>query len=299
MKRFAVIVPVYQSQATLAACLTSLAAQRFSDFDVVLVDSSPGEACLRIAEKFDFHLIRPGKRLWMHEARRLGIESSQSEFIVFSDPDCIAAPDWLERIDDAIGQGHDLIGGAIACWPEGYWQQVAHQIKFWLWQPGIAPRSFRQPPFDSLASANMAIRRTWYDRVGGLDARMISADTLICYQSAQSGVAPFFQSHAVVSHIHGPITLRALLRERWSRSQDFFRMRSRQWRRPHACRVLFLLGWPFLVLRMLGWRALHAVRTRTLNAFLAALPWIALCECAWMLGQTLAATRLPKPGRRA
>lgn len=292
MKRFTIVVPVYRSQDTLEACLKSLLAQNYPDYDIVLVDSSPDESSLRIAEKYQVRVIRSTTRLWMHEARQRGINVSESDFIVFTDPDCVAAPDWLQRLDDATGLGHKLIGGAIACFPGGYWENVAHQIKFWLWQPGVPSGLYKTPPFDNLPTANMAISRDWLSSLGGINQVFTSADTLLCYQSQAAGEPPYFQSSAIVAHIHGPITLRMLVRERWRRSQDFYYMRNEFWRWPSSAVLVFLFGWPLLVARTFIWRVMHAHRTRTCCLLLTTLPWVILCDISWMLGQTLAAIRL-------
>ncbi|HPN33965.1 MAG TPA: glycosyltransferase family 2 protein [bacterium] len=287
--RFSVIIPAYRSDETLAACLQGFHLQRYADYELILVDSSPNDRCRSIAERYGVHLIRSEKRLWMHQARAVGIAASQGEILVFTDPDCVPAPDWLEQIDEAARAGHRLIGGAIACFPGGYWTYVAHQAKFWLWQPGRPPRVYDRPPFDSLATANLAIDRDWYKILDGLDQKFVAADTLLCFHSSAQGVMPYFQSTAVVHHIHVNVTLATLVRERWQRGQDYFRMRRAFKKWPSAVRLVFLLGWLFLVLRTLYWQGMQAWRTRTIGLFAKTWPWLLVCNSAWMLGQTWAA----------
>ncbi len=289
--RFSVIIPAYCSEETLTACLHGFRSQRYADYEIIVVDSSPNDRCRSIAENFDVQLIRSDKRLWMHQAREKGIAASQGEILVFTDPDCVPAPDWLEQIDEAARRGQRLIGGAIACFPGGYWTDVAHQAKFWLWLPGRPPLVYDQPPFDTLASANLAIDRDWYKTLGGLDQTFVAADTLLCLHSSSQGVKPYFHSTAIVQHIHANVTLPTLLRERWHRGQDYFCMRRafRKW--PSTVKLLFLAGWPFFALRTLTWQGLQARRTRTSGLFAKTWPWLLVCNCAWMLGQTWAALK--------
>ena len=42
--RVSVVIPAYRSAATIAGTLTALRAQRFRDFETVVVDSSPDDA---------------------------------------------------------------------------------------------------------------------------------------------------------------------------------------------------------------------------------------------------------------
>ena len=293
--RFSIIIPVYRSHATLRDCLQSLQALRGTNFEVILVDSSPDDACVDIARDFPaFRLIRSKQRLWMHAARRRGVASSSGEILLFTDPDCLFNSDWLEQLELALKRNHALVGGSVACATRGYWQKTAHLIKFWLWLPQQAPAPFRYAPFDNLVTANMAVKRQWYDALGGWDVHYISADTLFCYHSLARGVVPYFQATAIVHHIHTHITLFSLMRERWQRGQDFFRMRRYFKKWPIAFSWLFIFGWPMLTMRAILRRMKQALRTKTAWAFFFSLPWICLCECAWMLGQTRAAIQLLK-----
>ena len=99
--RVSVIVPVYQSEATLERCLDALDAQTLRDFEAIFVDSSPGEASglllQRRAEPW-LRVERSTKRLWMHAARNLGARLARSDVLVFTDPDCVPEPAWLELI---------------------------------------------------------------------------------------------------------------------------------------------------------------------------------------------------------
>jgi len=85
--------------------------------------------------------------------------------------------------------------------------------------------------------------------------------------------------------------LATLLRERWQRGQDYFRMRRAFKKWPSAVKLLFLAGGPFFVLRTLYWQGLQARRTRTCGLFAKTWPWLLVCNSAWTLGQTWAALK--------
>lgn len=95
--QLSVIVPVYNAERYLGACVDSLLAQTFTDFELILADngSTDGshELCVRYAAE------NPGRvRLLtlpepsVSAARNAGIEAAEGHFITFMDAD-----DWAEK----------------------------------------------------------------------------------------------------------------------------------------------------------------------------------------------------------
>ena len=69
-----VVVPLYLSEETLAGFLDALRAQTFCDFEAILVDSGPTEACERIVARRVEPLVyvRSAVRLFPQAARNAG-----------------------------------------------------------------------------------------------------------------------------------------------------------------------------------------------------------------------------------
>lgn len=279
--RFSVIIPVYLSHETLPFCIEGLQRQDFRDFEVIFVDSSPD---LRSAEVIksasSFRLVRSEKRLWMFAARNLGVQHSQGAILVFTDPDCIPAADWLSRLDESFQEGHNIVGGSIACSSDEPFQQLAHFVKFWRWLPGGISGSIPDQP-----TANFAVARNLFESLGGFSDEFIACDTLFCSRLLQSGHEIFFNARAVVQHIHENVTLRSLLRERFRRGIDFAQMRStlREWNTRKS--VLFLATFWLLPLRHLLWKIVIAAQRGFLWSVLLLSPLILLCDYSWMAGQ--------------
>src|SRR5688572_1234839 len=112
MPRVSVIIPAYNSQATIAATLEALRRQAFEDFEAIVVDSSPGEETARlVADRFpEVRFQRSRQRLLPHGARNRGVEMAAGELLVFTDPDCVPAPDWLASLVSAHDQGNPVVG---------------------------------------------------------------------------------------------------------------------------------------------------------------------------------------------
>ncbi len=114
MSRFTVVIPVYRSEDYLPACLDSLKAQTFADWDAVIVldgstDSSPQIA--RSYEKDDprFHVVELPCNQGRHAARKAGVAHAAGEYVCFLDSDDTFEPELFAKLDAAL-----LVHGAEA-----------------------------------------------------------------------------------------------------------------------------------------------------------------------------------------
>ena len=113
-----IIVPVYQAEKLIEACIQSELDQTCQDWELVLVDDgstdSSGIICDRFAEEDKrihvFHQENKG----VSEARNMGIMNASGEFIAFLDSDDRFEPDMLSKLlsaayehkADSAGCGH-------------------------------------------------------------------------------------------------------------------------------------------------------------------------------------------------
>ncbi len=126
-----VIVPVYNIERYLPACLDSLLAQTHRDFEIVVVDdgSDDGSAAIihRYAERHP-ELIRPLSKPngGLSDARNHGIDHARAAYLAFVDGDDLVAPTMLERLYAcAQRSGADLVVCGIENFVDGE-QQGAH-----------------------------------------------------------------------------------------------------------------------------------------------------------------------------
>jgi len=100
MPQISVIVPVYNVEKYLHACLDSILAQTFTDFELILIDDgspdSSGKICDEYAEKDNrirvFHQENQGQAA----ARNFGVAQAKADWIHFVDSDDIIHPQMLE-----------------------------------------------------------------------------------------------------------------------------------------------------------------------------------------------------------
>src|SRR5919199_4012680 len=96
MPRISVVVPIYNVEPYLATCLQSLVDQRFTDFEVVVVDDGSTDGSRAIAEEFaarDERLrIVEQPNGGLGKARNTGAEHATGEFLAFVDSDDVLPP---------------------------------------------------------------------------------------------------------------------------------------------------------------------------------------------------------------
>ncbi|MGV6839309.1 MAG: glycosyltransferase family 2 protein [Planktomarina sp.] len=97
MPRASIVVPAYNVEKTIAKTLTSLFAQTFQDFEIIVVDDGCKDGTLTVVDTFNAPNLRiiQQKNRGLAGARNTGIYESTGEFIGFCDSDDLWAPTKL------------------------------------------------------------------------------------------------------------------------------------------------------------------------------------------------------------
>ena len=111
-----VIIPSYNSAGTIRGCMNAIIRQSFrGESEIILVDSSKDDTPRIVAAEYpSVHSIHLPKQTDPGTARNIGIREAKGDVIAFIDSDCIARPDWLERIAAAHQTSKvSVIGGVV------------------------------------------------------------------------------------------------------------------------------------------------------------------------------------------
>lgn len=200
-----VLIPSYNSRATIASCLEALRAQRTEhEFEVVLVDSSEDGTGELVAERFpEVRLVRLPERTLPGRARNLAAEAARGELLLFTDADCVVAPDWVQRLVDAHagGERYAGVGGAVENALAG--NPVAWSgclVEFNEFLPS-APRG----EVALLPTCNVAYRREVFERYGRFPEDLWpSEDHLFSHALVTGGERLFFDPAIRVRHLFRP-----------------------------------------------------------------------------------------------
>ena len=282
-----IVVPAYRSDRSVGGCLEALRRQTTRDFEVIVVNSSPGDRTgALIAGLFpEVRYVEAPARLLPHAARNIGAGLASGETIVFTDPDCEAAPDWLERLLAARAAGHELVVGSMGVADRGRLARGVHLVKFWWLLPGLEPGPRWIAP-----TANAAYSRRLWEAAGPFDGTRFASDGVTSWHASLGGHAPWFEPRARVDHRHlGAVT--SLWRERRMRGEEFgeSRMEWERWSRVRAAAHAALFpALPALVLARSGRAARQA---GWLRSWVATLPTQAVGQVGWSAGEARAHLR--------
>jgi GT2 family glycosyltransferase len=287
-RRTSVIIPAFESHATVRATLESLRAQTTRDFETILIDSSRSDGVARVAADFpEVRFHRSGQRLLPHEARNVGIQMAGRDLLVFTDPDIVAAPDWLEKLVAASRTVDGPVAGAVASLQRDWLNLGIHLAKFDLWLPG---GEMRIVPV--AASVNFVCPRLLLEKVGCFNGQEMIGDTLLSWDLIELGHKLRLAPDAIVYHDHRSSWV-GLLRERFVRGADFARLRVERANWSSLRRFVLLLA-TILPVRLikLTMRSLRgAARGGCFLDALKTLPVIVSGHAAWLAGETMSYCR--------
>ena len=100
MPKVSIIIPVYNSAEYIRRCLLSVASQKLTDLEVILIDNCGTDDSMEMVERFIRHNRRQGITYRIAatatnngpgQARNLGLQLATGEYIAFLDAD-----DWIE-----------------------------------------------------------------------------------------------------------------------------------------------------------------------------------------------------------
>ena len=102
MPIFSIIVPVYNTEQFLDKCVSSILAQTYNDFELILVDDGSPDNCPQMCDKYaqsDSRIkVLHKKNGGVSSARNLGISVARGTYIWFVDSDDYIEPFSLQRL---------------------------------------------------------------------------------------------------------------------------------------------------------------------------------------------------------
>jgi len=107
--KISVIIPAFNEEKYLPACLESLRKQSFRDFEVIVVDNNSTDRTGEIARNYGFKVVEE-KRQGMIPARERGFREAKAQIIARTDADTVVTPNWLKVIDESFRKNPFVVG---------------------------------------------------------------------------------------------------------------------------------------------------------------------------------------------
>lgn len=131
---FSIIVPVYKVSQYIDCCVESILNQKFSDFEVLLVDDGSPDECPLIC---DSYAKRDNRVKVIHKknggivsSRQAGAEAAKGEYVCCVDGDDWISLDYLSKFAEAIRENQPDI---VCC--RAFWAYPDHQMEAGITAP--------------------------------------------------------------------------------------------------------------------------------------------------------------------
>lgn len=126
--KVSVIVPTYNSGATLEQCLGSIRHQNYSQVEVILVDNLSTDATTTIAAQYEARIIP--RKSTPASARNLGITNSTGKYVFLVDSDQVLSPSVIEECVEACeDKGAGMIRVPEVFVGKGFWGSCSAEWK--------------------------------------------------------------------------------------------------------------------------------------------------------------------------
>lgn len=117
--RISIVIPVYNVQDYLEACLESIRTQDFDDFEVIAVDDGSTDGSAELCDRFAvedtrFKVVHKPNG-GVSSARNAGIDAACGEYLMFVDSDDALLPGALKTMYEAAGDSDFALGGHVTC----------------------------------------------------------------------------------------------------------------------------------------------------------------------------------------
>ena len=140
--RISLVIPAYNEERHLAACLNTVAAQTVRPYEVIVVDNNSTDNTAKIARNYPFVTLLDEPRRGIVYARNTGFNAATGNIIGRTDADVTLPPDWVAYVTEFYrdaanatvglsgnGRPNNLRFSRILGWVQG---QVAFRVNRFL-----------------------------------------------------------------------------------------------------------------------------------------------------------------------
>ena len=283
-----IIICTYNRALLLKRLLECLSHQTLAPehFEVVVVDDGSQDAthavCLQMKNRLtNLKYVSVGQNIGLSHAANLGLRSSQGDYVLFTDDDCIPRRDWAEKMC-ALLESKPLIAGAIES-PDREFVKLCHNIS--EFHPFLIGQKARRVNF--IAGANMGFRRSVLTELKGFSKEQdLSPDMELILRAQQRGYGIYFTPDAVIVHDPPRTTLKSIFKYAADHASVTIILRNRYrtlLRTPIVLRSPALL---FVASPLIAWRVTGGIflKNKNLLRYFWTAPIIYALKLAWCWG---------------
>ena len=181
MRKYSIIIPVYNRPDEVDELLESLANQSYTNFEVIIIEDGSTLKCLSVVEKYTGNLSvkyfdRPN--VGQGFARNFGFSVAEGDYFIVFDSDVVVPKDYLQILNQSLGnQWLDAFGGPDAASPDfsDLQKAISYSMTSFFTTGGIRGKEKGIGKFQP-RSFNMGISPKTFQKTGGFAKRDMGED---------------------------------------------------------------------------------------------------------------------------
>jgi glycosyltransferase involved in cell wall biosynthesis len=172
--RLSFVVPAYNEEAYLPACLESILAQTRSMGDaveIIVVNNASSDGTREVALRYAGVTVVDEPRKGLTFARQAGFAASSGELIAHVDSDSRLTPGWVETVLKAFAQEKALaaLSGPVVYYDLTPWQRTAVQVFYGIAWATYAINRYVLRVGSMVQGGNFVTSRKALSAIGGFD----------------------------------------------------------------------------------------------------------------------------------
>lgn len=167
MEKVSLYIPCYNAERYIKECLDSVINQSYKIDEIMVIDDGSTDKTVDIAKNYPVRIISLKENKGLVACRNIAFKEAKNEFVAALDADCVASPQWLERLmecflnDDIAGVGGILVERHTLSVADE-WRSV-HMAQQW------GAELLENPPF--LYGNNTVFKKKSVEKVGFYNER--------------------------------------------------------------------------------------------------------------------------------
>ena len=197
MSTFTLAICARNAQDIIGGCLESIAAQTVAPDVVLVAVDEMSDPTVAVAEAHGATVIASGGT-GLYEARNAVLAACETEYLGFTDADCVLVPEWVEIAKKVLDEREEIAAGTGRHPPIG-----VQNFASWLHHMWYVVETEQTGPSSGIIGGNSYFRVSALREVGGwldLPGHSAAEDVYIAHELKQAGYGIWFQEECAAQH---------------------------------------------------------------------------------------------------
>lgn len=206
MRRYSVIIPVYNRPDELAELLACLAEQTFTRFEVVVIEDGSTARSDAVISHYRNRLdiiYQYQNNTGQGYARNTGFKLATGDYFILLDSDALIEPEYLSIVDNFLDQHYvDLYGGPDTAHPDftDIQKAISYSMTSVFTTGGIRGKKNNLGGKFHPRSFNMGLSRQVWEKTGGFEISRMGEDIIFSIAALKQGFTSALIPEAYIYH---------------------------------------------------------------------------------------------------